>query len=227
MGQGLDCSMDTCAPSYEERIEARFVRCLVRQAGLVFMGIKPAAVFGLCARPDAAAHVHCSTAWQTCAEKLIVYYAAALAREGVELIWLGRKKNTVMVLVWRPSLVAQELACPARKCLARGFGLSTTSYRRAMSALITRLRAHYAGKQTFPHEVGLVLGYPPQDVAGFISDGGRRAKACGRWQVYGNLAEARRRFAELAQCEHRCNQLYAQGVSLRGLVRLGAASCAA
>lgn len=49
-------------------------------------------------------------------------------------------------------------------------------------------------KDSFPHEIGLFLGYPLEDVRGFIANKGRNSKYTGEWKVYGNLNTALRLF---------------------------------
>ena len=56
-----------------------------------------------------------------------------------------------------------------------------------------------------------------------MTDGGRGARACGRWKVYGNVDEALRRFAELEREELRIKRLYSEGTPLRGLLRMATA----
>ena len=68
-----------------------------------------------------------------------------------------------------------------------------------------------------------MLGYPVDDVRGFMADGGRGAKVVGRWRCYGNVENARRRFDELARRERECRLSYAQGTSVRELLEMGAA----
>ncbi len=41
------------------------------------------------------------------------------------------------------------------------------------SSISERYRAHMEGKGDFPHEIGLLLGYPPEDVIGFIENRGQ------------------------------------------------------
>ena len=60
----------------------------------------------------------------------------------------------------------------------------------------------YANRQTFkgdesgefPHEVGLFLSYPPEDVKGFIDHRASGFKCAGLWKVYGN-EEKRARYS--------------------------------
>lgn len=44
--------------------------------------------------------------------------------------------------------------------------------------------------QRFPHEIGFLLGYPPEDVLGFIQENGKNYLYCGYWKVYGDLTMA-------------------------------------
>jgi hypothetical protein len=52
-----------------------------------------------------------------------------------------------------------------------------------------------------PHEVGVFLGYPLDDVVGFIKNGGRREKISGYWKVYGNEKYALEKFGEYRNAE--------------------------
>ncbi|MDR1306574.1 MAG: DUF3793 family protein [Treponema sp.] len=51
-----------------------------------------------------------------------------------------------------------------------------------------------------PHEVGLFLGYPPDDVSGFIKNRGAGFKLCGPWKVYGDVEKAKDHFREYERC---------------------------
>ena len=56
-------------------------------------------------------------------------------------------------------------------------------------------------KSGLPHEVGLFLGYPPEDVLGFIRNEGRGSKLTGYWKVYGDETEARKVFLRYRRAE--------------------------
>ncbi len=48
--------------------------------------------------------------------------------------------------------------------------------------ILTTLRKHSTG--CCPNEVGLFLGYPLEDVLGFIANDGKNCLTCGYWKVY-------------------------------------------
>ena len=60
----------------------------------------------------------------------------------------------------------------------------------------------------FPHEIGIFLGYPPEDVEGFIENKGENFKFCGCWKVYGSEEKAKRTFENYEKCrKFLCNKL--------------------
>jgi hypothetical protein len=59
--------------------------------------------------------------------------------------------------------------------------------------LLERLADRLCLEEDYPHEIGLFLGYPLEDVVGFIENRGRNFTCCGYWKAYGDPAAARRR----------------------------------
>ena len=73
-------------------------------------------------------------------------------------------------------------------------------------------------QKDFPHEVGLFLSYPPEDVAGFIANNARRCKCAGLWKVYGDEKRARRMFHAFKACTADYCRHLRSGRSLEELV---------
>lgn len=93
--------------------------------------------------------------------------------------------------------------------------LSCYGYKRfdeeyAISLMTRRIN----GNPCFPHEVGLFLGYPLEDVKGFIVNGGQNCKCTGYWKVYGDVGESERAFAVYRKCTRVFNRLFEKGYSL-------------
>lgn len=60
----------------------------------------------------------------------------------------------------------------------------------------------------FPHEIGLFLDYPLEDVIGYIANKGSNYKINGYWKVYGDEEKASLRFNNYNKCrEYLCNKL--------------------
>lgn len=63
-----------------------------------------------------------------------------------------------------------------------------------LEELASRYQHYLITRESFPHEVGLLLGYPPEDVVGFIQNHGKNYLYSGYWKVYGNVDRAKRVF---------------------------------
>ena len=71
----------------------------------------------------------------------------------------------------------------------------------------------------FPHEVGLFLGYPPEDVAAFCRHRGRDFKVCGCWKVYCDVEGALRCFRRYRRCREALCRRLEEGKALTQLFR--------
>ena len=65
--------------------------------------------------------------------------------------------------------------------------------------------------EQLPHEIGFFLGYPYEDVEGFVRHRGRKFRFCGCWKVYGDPRAAAKLFARYRRCTRRCVRLRRSG----------------
>ena len=65
---------------------------------------------------------------------------------------------------------------------------------------IVHLIRQICSQNTFPHEIGLFLGYPPVDVKGFMEDTRKGVKCVGYWKVYGDKEKAEKTFSSYKKC---------------------------
>lgn len=66
--------------------------------------------------------------------------------------------------------------------------------------MLVHLTLRLESVEEFPHELGILLGYPPEDVEGFRRELGRNCKLNGYWKVYGNEKKAQARFDQFTRC---------------------------
>ena len=83
-----------------------------------------------------------------------------------------------------------------------------------------KLEAHMEGKGDFPHEIGLLLGYPPEDVIGFIENRGQNPLYIGYWKVYSNLEECRKVFAGYDQAREKVIHMVSSGMTVKNIMEL-------
>lgn len=136
-----------------------------------------------------------------------------LSDKGVAMIALRETENRALIYVFRKSKLRKALCCPKIKRFLRESGYVCTN----IGAALSTLRAHLTELEDFPHEVGIFLGYPLDDVIGFIENKGHNCKFTGCWKVYCNECEAARTFALFKKCEAAYLRLWNQGRSVRQL----------
>ena len=125
----------------------------------------------------------------------------SLIRKGVCALPLRYEGGKALVYLYRPSMLAEDLKHPVAEDILRDAGYPDGSTAGHIAWLIRRLKE----AETFPHEIGLFLGYPAVDVRGFIRHG--ECKCTGLWKVYeSDPDQAQRTFT---RCRH-CTRAYLQ-----------------
>lgn len=71
---------------------------------------------------------------------------------------------------------------------------------------------------TFPHEVGVLLGYPLADVLAFIAHDGRDELACGVWKAYIDPEGAQACWQAMRECRSQALARYRTGATLSELI---------
>lgn len=133
--------------------------------------------------------------------------------KGICVMPLRFREKHVLIYVFRPKRLSGDLAGgQARRMLAElGYAVEKPA------ACLRRLMARLDNSGAFPHEIGLFLGYPPEDVAGFIENGAADYKCVGTWKVYGDVERARNEFARFKKCSRVYYDQWKQGKSIERL----------
>ena len=133
---------------------------------------------------------------EVCGSPFFLRYCRQLARRGIQLRVLRAGCPRCLLLVYRPDRLERQLADPAVRALLKWEGYPVEQ---GLEAMLKALSRRLAGEE-FPHEVGLFLGYPPEDVVGFCLHQGRDYKLSGCWKVYSDVERARRCFRRYSLC---------------------------
>jgi len=140
-----------------------------------------------------------------------------LRPKGLRLLPLRFSETKALLYLFRPAKLRRDLSNSTAQQLLRCHGYDTGSCEKCVVQLVRKLRQ----KEEFPHEIGLFLGYPPEDVQGFICQGPECCKASGCWKVYGNEEVARRQFARFRHCTKIYRQQWAKGTDIERLAVAG------
>ena len=130
---------------------------------------------------------------------LIESYSDILAPKGVSLDIVCECGHRWLLLVYRPAMLAKQLQNPAVHSLLteEGYPLEGRFY---LNEMIAHLRKRLLSSDGFPHEIGIFLGYPLEDVIDFRRYKGEGCKLCGYWKVYHDVESAKRCFAMFDRC---------------------------
>lgn len=123
-------------------------------------------------------------------------WSRLLAPKGIELFVIRRCEKCALLYVFRREKLKKDLQQPGVREFLREYGYADCEPEYAVQRLIYRIERCCE----FPHEVSIFLGYPLDDVKGFIKYGGRNCKCSGCWQAYGNEEEAKRTFKKFNKC---------------------------
>ena len=174
---------------------------LVEQCAPTLASLKTGTMFGVI-EDDVQALTRQVAEWQ-----------AMLAPKGLVLTILRYRRGRALIYMGRVSQLERDLSSPGAEELLGRCGYERSGPGRAIS----RLRERVCGCESFPHEIGLFLGYPLDDVLGYIRNKGKNSKCTGYWQVYGDEREAVRRFESYRKCSEVYVRLWNSGRSVQQL----------
>lgn len=143
----------------------------------------------------------------------VAHCRALLWDRGIRIALFSAPCGDPLVLVYRKQALTQALGDPRAREILIQAGYPGKNLRDDLDFLKRRIKTC----SSFPHEIGLFLGYPPEDVDGFIRHKGRCCKYCGCWKVYGDADHAKQQFARFQKCSAVYRRCYKSGFSVRRL----------
>ena len=167
--------------------ESYLERCLVRHCSPTLANIKPGSLF-TCPSDNTislAAEIHALN--------------SVLNIKGIHLRLLNISSGRALVYVYRPKMLHDYIKKEEICEFLCSSGYDCRDIKSVLSSLQRKIAA-----EGVPHEIGLFLGYPLEDVKGFIENKGRNYLCRGCWKVYCDKCKAQRMFNEIKLCR----QLY-------------------
>lgn len=205
----------------------RLVCTLVRSGAGVLAGAKPAALFSFDLRACERACVGCAACERVSAvaNEAIASLARALRPFQFGLVAFWSSEQRVMLLLYRDAAVQELLGDLTKRSFLERRGYDITSSEHLVESFAQRLSRYYvsrsratkAARSVFPHEIGVLFGYPLEDVLGFMRNAVPTCR--GPWLAYGEADEALRQFRELAHAEDSCRRNFERGLSLEQLAQ--------
>ena len=136
-----------------------------------------------------------------------------LRAKGIRILPLRYRNGTALIYFYRPSLLSKDIKNKDACRILSELGYDIATCGRCIVRLIERI----SESSQFPHEIGLFLGYPPEDVSGFIENRACCCKCTGCWKVYGDKEKAEKTFSRYKKCTRIYHDHWKNGKSIERL----------
>lgn len=100
----------------------------------------------------------------------------------------------------------------------RSNGYKTLHIGKILRTFQLRYEDYVNGNIEFPHEMGLLLEYPVEDVVGFVDNKGKNFLYSGYWKVYKNMKEKVKLFRKFEVAEETLIHMVSNGVSIIDII---------
>lgn len=135
-----------------------------------------------------------------------------LNKKGVYFVLVRAKDGMALIYVFRGRQLAARLKNPEVQDFLKTLGYTEFTVEACLNRLQDRLL-----NDDFPHEIGVFLGYPLNDIIAFIDNKGANYKCSGFWKAYYNVQEAEKTFRRFNKCIKIYCQKHMEGTDLQRL----------
>ncbi len=130
--------------------------------------------------------------------------------KGIYIELLKNMGDVYLIFVYRKSHLQKLLSDRRVKSFLKKYGYSSEL---SLWEYIETLRMRLNIEKDFPHEIGVFLGYPLEDVQAFIETKGCDSVLCGDWKVYHDEERAKCLFCKYRRCREMYIKVYREGRS--------------
>lgn len=134
------------------------------------------------------------------------------------ILYESSEKTTFLLYISRK--LEDYLDEPGVRELMLGFGYRGRRLETVLRCVSRKYKSHMEDEGEFPHEIGLLLGYPAKDVTGFIENKGKNFLCIGYWKVYSDLGECQRVFQAYNHARERLIHMVSHGMKIDGILKI-------
>lgn len=180
-----------------------FEETVIHCSAPALCGIKPASLFSMDSKSFEKER------------KKILGWQNDFAKSRRYFVQVKKEDERCLVFVFDRNLLEKIITDEKNKSYLISKGYSDKN---GLNGILCELFHRLAFEVDFPHEVGLFLGYPLEDVVGFEKDRSGY-KYSGIWKVYGNRAEAEKKMQLYRTCSELCMKWLGKGLSVPMVAR--------
>lgn len=123
------------------------------------------------------------------------------------------------LLLYNESHINRYLRDWRARSLLQRMGYTTMDLQAVLTQFSQRYRRYMKIRGEFPHEMGVILGYPIEDIEGFIENQGKNFLCIGYWKVYENAPAKKKLFQEFERVTKRNLQMVSYGIHIDEVAR--------
>ena len=133
---------------------------------------------------------------------------------------LGIHAGKITVFLYHRERLEKFFSRESVLALLHEIGYIDTDLKQVLPVFRTHYQQYLKEKKVFPHEMGLLLGYPPEDVKGFIHNQGKNYLYSGYWKVYDRPHEKIRLFQKYEHSREKLIQLLSYGMRIEEIIAI-------
>lgn len=133
---------------------------------------------------------------------------------------LGIHAGRITVFLYHPDRLEAFFSKESVQALLHEIGYTDTNLKQVLPVFRAHYQQYLREKKVFPHEMGLLLGYPPEDVKGFICNQGKNYLYSGYWKVYDRPHEKIRLFKKYEHSREKLIQLLSYGMRIEEIIAI-------
>ncbi len=132
-------------------------------------------------------------------------------------------RGKITVFLYHPDRLEAFFSKESVQALLHEIGYTDTNLKQVLPVFRAHYQQYLREKKVFPHEMGLLLGYPPEDVKGFIRNQGKNYLYSGYWKVYDRPHEKIRLFKKYEHSREKTDPAFCHmECALKRLLRFAA-----
>lgn len=136
----------------------------------------------------------------------------------IDFYCLGqRDKKAIYLLFLSPEFEIYMNEMMEQQILS-SYGYSELSFAGILRRLQERYTGYMVNGNSFPHELGIFLGYPIEDVEGFIKNKGKNYLYAGYWKVYQDVEDKKLLFYAYESAKEGLLLLVGHGYDIRKII---------
>ncbi len=141
-----------------------------------------------------------------------------LNRTGISYYRLIQTRTKTTFLLFRRNELEEFLSDENVRNVLMKAGYKSLQIDKILRTFSLRYEAYIQGDKSFPHEMGLLLGYPVEDVVGFVENNGKNFLYSGYWKVYENQKDKVKLFDKFKVAEETLIHLLSNGLSMSDII---------